>query len=161
MQPNNNLSRFSLNASPLVSFHFQVTFMSIGGGGFSLPMDMRFQKVSGFDLSISNMESKRIGGVQVRLPNFPEYSNVTLERGYVVGSNPFGAASLKAFESLEFSPFNILISLLDANSIPVASWLLRGAIPVRWSISDMDAGQSAILIETMELSYSKILPISL
>lgn len=148
-------------ASPPISFHFLVIFYGILGGTAPNALDIRFQKVTGIELSITNMENRRMVGKQVRLPNFPEFTNLVLERGYVVGASPLRKELEFTFESLEFCPRNVHVFLLDAQSLPVASWLFFDAFPVRWALSDLDANQSGVLIETMELSYSRFQSISL
>ena len=151
----------SSSASPPVAFHFLVVFYGIGGASVPNSFDIRFQKVTGIELSITNMDSKRIGGRQVRLPNFPEYTNLTLERGYIIGNSPLRKELELTFESLEFCPRNVHVILLDTQSLPIASWLFFDAFPVKWALSDLDASQSNVLIETMELSYSRFQAISL
>ena len=148
------------NIAPPVSFNFAVTFLGIWNTPVPNPIDVRFQKVTGIEMTIANMDSRRIGGKQVRLPNFPEYTNLTLERGYLIGS-PLRKELEFTFESLKFCPRNLLVIMMDFQSLPLASWLFFDAFPIKWKISDFDANQSNVLIETMELSYSRFQPLTL
>lgn len=59
----------------------------------------------------------------------------------------------------KFSPGNVLVSLLNGAGIPISSWLFMKAYPVKWRISDLDADQNQVLIETMELIYHRMQPI--
>jgi phage tail-like protein len=56
----------------------------------------------------------------------------------------------------EFSPSNVLVTLLDNTRIPIASWLFMNAYPVKWRVSDLDAMQNSVVIETMELAYQRV-----
>ncbi len=55
----------------------------------------------------------------------------------------------------KFYPGNVLVSLLDEESLPIANWLFLKAYPVKWSVSDLDATASAVVIDTMELAYTR------
>lgn len=150
-----------LNQAPLMSYNFLVVFYT--GKGISIapnPIDIRFQKVSGIGLSMNNLETKRIGGKNVRLPSFPTHDNLTLERGYAVRS-PLRIELETSFENLKIHPRDVIVMLLDTQGKPQASWLFFRAYPVKWTLSDLDASQSSIFIESMELSYTRFQSISL
>lgn len=127
------------------------------GGILPNPLDIRFQKVSGLSSMVETHEVKE-GGENLfahHLPTRVTYNDLALERGMVIGSLlnlDFNAA----MSSLEFSTSNILIMLLNQKDIPIAAWLCQNAYPVKWSISDLDANQNAVVIDTMELKYSRL-----
>ncbi|OJJ20898.1 hypothetical protein BKI52_09975 [marine bacterium AO1-C] len=150
-----------LNQPPLMSFNFLVVFYN--GKGINAapnPIDVRFQKVAGLGLSMGNLETKRIGGKNVRLPSFPTHENLTLERGYVLRS-PLRAELETSFENLQMHPRDVMVMLLDPQGVPQASWIFFKAYPVKWNLGDLDANQSSIFIETMDLSYTRFQSISL
>lgn len=149
------------NITPATSFHFLVVFHGTKGIDGLNPIDIRFQKVSGIELSVGKGERKQNGGDPVVLANYTEYPNLVLERGYSIHPSPLRDEFITAIESLKFSPQNLHIILMNNSSLPIASWLFFNAKPVKWAISDLDATQSGILIETLELSYSKFQPIQL
>ena len=38
----------------------------------------------------------------------------------------------------------------------LAAWLFMKAFPVKWSTSDLDAGQAGLVIDTLELAYGRM-----
>ncbi len=148
----------SFTKSPPVGFHFQVTFL-IGGIVPNL-LDIRFQKVSGISSEVEIEELKE-GGQNLfthRLPNGIKYGNLVLERGMVIGS-PLNVEFNVAMSTFTFFPSNVLVSLLDEGSVPISNWVFVHAYPVKWSVSDLDANNNAIVIDTMELAYEKFISI--
>ncbi len=137
-----------------VGFHFAVIFFS--GGTVPNTLDMRFKKVSGLSSEIETVTYKE-GGENLfthRLPNRVSYNNLVLERGLVVGS-PINLEFNVAMSSLRLTPGNTLVALLNDNSTPRAAWLFWKTYPVKWSVSDLDASANSVVIETMELAYSR------
>ncbi|EAY31809.1 phage tail protein [Microscilla marina] len=151
--------KLTMNGAPLQAFNFLVSFLGVGSITAPNPLDIRFQRVSGIGLN-GTMNSERIGGRQVRLPEFPTHENLTLERGYVVGS-PLRLEIEAKFADLEFQPRNVLVVLFDTKGSPMVSWLFYNAVPTRWAMGELNASQSGVFIETIELSYTRFQPISL
>jgi phage tail-like protein len=138
--------------NPPLSFRFMVQFLA--GGGIPNPLDILFQKVSGIGSTIGT-ETIVEGGANhlvQRLPTTIEYNNLVLERGLVTPS-PLSIEFNVAMSLLKFAPSNVLVILFDNTKIPIASWLFMKAYPVRWTISDLDATQNSVVIETLELTY--------
>jgi phage tail-like protein len=109
------------------------------------PIDLRFQRVSGLSASISTV-SVREGGQQLythRLPDMVSYENLLLERGFMVGS-PLNIE------------FNMAFSQLNDDALPIAGWMFVQAFPVRWSTADLDASRDEVLIDTLELAYTRM-----
>ena len=46
--------------------------------------------------------------------------------------------------------------LFDEEKMPVSGWLFIKAYPVKWSTSDLNAKESSVLIDTMELAYTRM-----
>jgi phage tail-like protein len=61
-----------------------------------------------------------------------------------------------AMSTLRFQPGNVLVMLLNAEDIPIAGWLFQNTYPVEWSVSDLDATQNAIVIDTMKLHCGRM-----
>ncbi|WP_293067895.1 MULTISPECIES: phage tail protein [unclassified Moorena] len=64
--------------------------------------------------------------------------------------------TFKAFQAISSplqAPSNVLVILLNENTVPVSSWLFKRAYPVKWTTSDLDANANAVVIDTMELAY--------
>ena len=145
----------SLTSDPPVGFYFMVTFLL--GGIAPNPLDIRVQKVSGMTSTIETTEVKE-GGENLFTHNLPDrvtYENLVLERGMVIGS-PLNLEFNAAMSFMAFSPSNVLVILLDHSNIPISSWLFQNAYPIKWSVSDLDATQNAVVIDTMELKYSRL-----
>ncbi len=139
-----------------VGYYFLVTLLF--GGLEPNPLDIRFQEVQGISAEISYEEIKE-GGENANL--FLHYvpskttqpKNLILKRGMVMGS-PIGKQIEQAMNELEIIPGSVLVSVLDEESSPHANWLFLEAFPVKWSITDLNAKNSEIIIETIEMKYS-------
>lgn len=121
------------------------------------PIDLRFQRVSGLSASISTV-TVREGGQQLythRLPDMVSYENLVLERGFMVGS-PLNIEFNVAFSLMKFAPSNVMITLLDEDAVPIAGWMFVQAFPVRWATADLDASRDEVLIDSLELAYTRM-----
>ena len=144
----------SNNQNPPAGFHFTVLFFA--GGTVPNAVDMRFKKVSGLGSDIETITYKE-GGENLythRLPNRVSYNNLILERGMVIGS-PLALEFNAAMTNYQFYPGNALVALLDDDGSPTAAWLFLKTYPVKWSVSDLAADVNGVVIETMELSYTR------
>lgn len=54
------------------------------------------------------------------------------------------------------APALVVITLLDATGNPTQQQTLVGATPKSWSVNSMDAGASAVAVETLELNFTSI-----
>ena len=139
----------------VLGFRFGVFFFA--GGLIPNPLDIRFQKVSGLRGTVKTRELNE-GGQNLYTHKLPErisYENLVLERGMVVGS-PLNIEFNVALSTFKFAPSNVLVTVLSESSIPLGAWLFIKAYPVRWSTSDLDASQNNVVIDTMELAYTRM-----
>ncbi len=60
---------------------------------------------------------------------------------------------LKAFRDREFEPADVTVILMNEKSEPLRTWKVAHAIPKKWLISDLNANENAVVIETLELTY--------
>jgi phage tail-like protein len=151
---NGTKSKPGLSNNPLVGYHFQVTFMLKGNEDNTL--DIRFQKASGISAQVGSFSVKE-GGENLfthRLPDRISYNNLTLERGLVVGS-PMSDDIDAVMNDFSFTGHHVMVSILDKESQPTMSWLFMSAYPAKWSISDLAADQNAVVIDSMELAYTR------
>ncbi|MCB9230936.1 MAG: phage tail protein [Bacteroidia bacterium] len=140
--------------TPPLSYRFGVVFFV--AGLIPNPLDIKFQKVSGLTSTISTTTVEE-GGQNLyshRLPKKVQYDNLVLERGMVIGS-PLNIEFNVAMSLLKFAPSNVLVSLLDESGLPLAAWLFFKAYPVKWSVSDLNAGENSVMVDTMELAYTR------
>ncbi len=135
---------------PPVSFHYQVFFYGIEGK----TIDTRFQSVSGLTAEIKTETYKEGGENRFEhiLPVRADYTNIVLKRGLATDSALIRWFT-DAFESMQVEPISLSISLLNEQHEPLVSWNVVHAWPKKWSVSDFNAEQSEIAIETLELHY--------
>lgn len=148
--------------NPPLSYRFGVLFF-VGGVKYYVNLiDTLFQKVSGITSTVNTMTIEE-GGQNLysqKVPQKIQHDNLVLERGIVTPS-PLSIEFNIAMSRFAFRPSTVLVNLLDNTRIPIASWLFINAYPVKWSISDLDANQNTVVIETMELAYQRVQSIRL
>jgi phage tail-like protein len=135
---------------PHPGFHFSVIFELFP----QFPNDIRFQEVSGLTVT-TQFEDWAEGGENRfvhKLPTRLQYSDLVLKRGKFLGSGVLQWAR-QAVENFEFSPTNVMISLLTSDHIPLYNWYVVGAVPQQLEISGIDAMQNGIVVETLTLKY--------
>jgi len=134
---------------PPVGFHFKVEFLGIGNGN-----DSRFQSVGGLTVEYDT-ETFKEGGenrFEHKLPVRTKYPDLSLKRGMLVDSLVIDWC-LAAFQNQVFLPVDINVSLLNEQHMPLKVWNVKNAWPRKWSVSDLNAQDNALVIETLELTY--------
>ena len=137
--------------APPVGFHFLVVFELFP----QTPQDFRFQEVSGLDVEVE-MEPIKEGGQNRfthQLPVRNRYSDITLKRGLFIGSG-ITLWCKNAIEDFLFVPTNVLISLLTPEHIPLQSWHVVNAIPKKIQVSNFNAQENSVVVESLVLSYN-------
>jgi phage tail-like protein len=140
---------------PALGFRFAVVFFA--GGVVPNPIDVRFQRVSGIGATIDTTTIVE-GGQNLyshRVPTRVSYGNLVLERGLVVAS-PLNLEFNAAMSLFKFAPSNVIVTLLSEHRAPLAAWLFLKAYPVRWATADLDASTESLVIDTMELTYTRM-----
>jgi phage tail-like protein len=135
---------------PYVGFHFLVVFEIFP----QLPNDTRFQEVTGLTVDV-NLDTYNEGGENRfvhRLPGRTKYADLVLKRGMTLVSG-VTAWLIDAIENFNYQPTNMIISLLNEDHLPVSSWYIVNAIPIRYEISGLNAEQNQIVIESLTLRY--------
>ncbi len=89
-----------------------------------------------------------------KLPGRVSYGNVVLRRGIDGGLSLW--EWFKETRDGNLSRRDVLITLLDEARNPVQQWRLRGAWPVKYDPSDLNAKGNEIAIETLELAVESI-----
>lgn len=134
---------------PPLGFYYKVEFSFCKNKN-----DVRFQTVSGLSVEY-DMEEYAEGGENRfvhKLPVRTKYTDMVLKRGMLVDSEVI-AWFIKAFRDREFEPADVNVILMNEKSEPLRVWKVAHAIPKKWDISDLNAGESSVVIETLELSY--------
>jgi len=134
---------------PPWAFYFKVEF-----GISQNADDVRFQSVSGLSVEYE-YEMFREGGenrFEHKLPGRTSYSNVTFKRGMLTNSE-VTRWLFAAFRNREFTPSDVTVILMNEKGEPLRTWKIAHAIPKNWMVSDLNANDNAIMIETLELTY--------
>ncbi len=135
---------------PPWGFYFQVLFNEVS----KEKNDIRFQSVSGLSVEY-DYESFREGGenrFEHKLPVRTKYADLVLKRGMLTDS---GVTKwfLDAFNNRIFKPSSITVNLMNEKHESLRVWNVVNAIPKKWLVSDFNANENSIVVETMELSY--------
>ena len=59
-----------------------------------------------------------------------------------------------AVESFKFSPIDLTVKLLNDKHLPLVTWNVVNAYPVKWNVDELNAEENKIAIETIELAYN-------
>jgi phage tail-like protein len=135
---------------PFTGFHFLVSFEIFP----QLPNDFRFQEVTGLTVDV-DVDTYTEGGENRfvhRLPSRTRYNDLVLKRGMTLVSG-ITAWCIDAVQNFNYQPTNLVVSLLDEQHLPVSSWYVVNAIPIKYDISGLNAEQNEIVIESITLSY--------
>ena len=134
---------------PPWSFYYEVKF-SISKN----ENDARFQTVSGLSVEY-DYESFKEGGenrFEHKLPVRTKYSDLVLKRGLLTDSEVIRWC-FAAFRERQFQPTDVSVLLLNESGQPLRTWNVVHAIPKKWLITDLNANENSIVIETLELTY--------
>ncbi len=135
---------------PQPGFHFSVVFELFP----QFPNDIQFQEVSGLTVS-TEFEPWLEGGenrFSHQLPKKLQYGDLVLKRGKFLGSGVLHWAR-QAIEGFEYKPTNLMISLLNDKHLPLYNWYVVNAIPKSLQISNFNAMNNEIVVETLTLNY--------
>ncbi|MBI5917356.1 MAG: phage tail protein [Bacteroidetes bacterium] len=117
--------------------------------------DVSFQSVSGLSVEYE-FETYKEGGenrFEHKLPVRTKYSDLVLKRGFVFAGSHLYQWCQRAFRDRDFQPANVIVSLLNEAFVPLKTWTVVHAVPKKWSLSDFNASENAVVVETLELSY--------
>lgn len=153
---------------PPVSFFFEVIFLGQSPDGTVLAQEVvetRFQSVTGLSVDMQTETLKEGGENRFEhiLPIRTKYDPLVLKRGMVKDSKLVDWFK-EALLNFEIQPMDLLVHLLHVKrsdpqqspegTEPLMSWKVINAWPKKWSVSEFNAEQSAIAIETLEMNYS-------
>jgi phage tail-like protein len=90
-----------------------------------------------------------------KLPGQLKYKNIVLKRGIKKGDNEF-YNWLNTISHNTIERRDLMISLLNEEHLPVVTWKLRDAFPVKIEWSDLDSNANEPAIESIEVAYEKM-----
>jgi len=140
-------------------FHFKVSFINFE----KVDIEARFSEVSGLQMEMET-EEIRGGGENhyvYRLPKGAKNTNLTLKRALHADYSHIVKWAENAIHNFEFRLYDVEVSLLNPKGEPLKTWSFIGAYPVKIQISDLNANNNSLVIESLELAYKYSRPVSL
>jgi phage tail-like protein len=136
------------NYYPPLGYYFIVEFTRFNG-------EYQFQSVSGLSVDLETEEISEGGENRYKhkLPVKTKFPNLVLKRGLAVDSELLDWCK-DAVENFDITPTDLTVQLLNEKHEPLMTWNVVHAYPVKWSITDFNAEESKIVVETIELAYS-------
>lgn len=138
------------NYYPPVGFHFKVDVQDLKVNAD----DVCFTEVSGLSVEMGTEEIAE-GGENRFIQKYPtrnKYPELVLKRGLLVKSEILDWI-LKCLEDYQIEPKDIFIKLLNEKHQPLLTWNVVKAYPTKWSVSDLNASNNAVVIESLQLFY--------
>ncbi|HMY84541.1 MAG TPA: phage tail protein [Saprospiraceae bacterium] len=147
-----------------LSFQFSVT---IDGETLS------FSEASGLHSEMV-VEELRVGGRNDRVYSLPvrvKNTNLVLKRAFNTNIKPSNKVERNKplytdwinkvlYEdgnlNVRLELKNIVVKLLDPKGNELMSWEIEGAYPVKWSISNLNATENNVAVETIEFAYQSV-----
>lgn len=87
------------------------------------------------------------------IPTRSKYNDLVLKRGVLQDSGVIKWCR-KAIEKFEFQPVTVLVHLMNDKHEPLIEWRLFHVWPKKWAVAELNAEQSSVLVETIELNYN-------
>jgi phage tail-like protein len=140
---------------PPVGFHFRVEVLDLAPHK-TIENDSRFTEVSGLSVEMATEEVAE-GGENRFIQKYPtrtKYSELVLKRGLLTNSEVLKWIR-DCIEDYNIQPKNVNVQLLNENHEPLVTWHLSKAYPTKWSVSDLNASNNAVVIETLQLFYQR------
>jgi phage tail-like protein len=134
-------------SDPFRTFRFRVEFDQVQHGGFS--------RVKGI-VRETKFESYREGGLndhEHKLSSTTVYGNLTLERGLI---DPFLWDWHQDVIDARVRRRTLTLVLQDEAGADQFRWVIEGAYPVKWAVSDFEAASTTLLVESVELVHHGI-----
>jgi phage tail-like protein len=138
------------NYYPPTGFHFKVEVLGLP----PKDNDARFTEVSGLSVEMGTEEIAE-GGENRFLQKFPtrtKYPELTLKRGLLANSEIVTWVR-KCIEDYQIEPKNIDVKLLNEEHQPLLTWHVVNAYPTKWAVSDLNATNNAVVIESLQFFY--------
>jgi phage tail-like protein len=154
----------SPRTDPLGVFNFYLTLIdssNVVGTLISAALNYAvagFTECSGLDVTLEVMEYKE-GGVNDYVRKFPtraSHGNVTLKRGVALLDDDLWTWH-QGFVLGAGTRRDGLIVLLDESRAPAKVWKFKRGIPMKWVGPSLNATQSGVAIESLEIAHEGLL----
>jgi phage tail-like protein len=155
---------------PLLGYNFQVALLDskdndgVGLGTVALSTAglrtmAAFSEVSGLEMTME-VEEYASGGVNDHMLKFPgriKWSNLVLRRGLLAKRDPIDGSDLWTWHQGYLDGRGVrkdgLIILCDEQGKPRLTWSWRRGLPLKWTGPQLNAGQSQVAIEAVEIAH--------
>ena len=115
---------------------------------------MRFSKVSGLQREFKTLTYRHglsfLEGERISRYRIDEFISLTLEQGTVIGSVDL----LEWFERKALEPMEV--SLCDETGLPVVTWRIAKALPLKLTTSTFDASTNEVCVDSLEVQAAGI-----
>jgi phage tail-like protein len=144
---------------PLHVFRFKVEFhqstIGVGGGGGPVPLGQgAFSECTGLEATMEPKVIKEggrnVGSAQRAGP--VSFGTVVLKRGMTSGYDLWDAFSAVAQGGYAIR-LDVTITLLDGEGLPVTSFALDKALPVKLKMADLSARATEVGVEELHLAH--------
>ncbi|MBR4668040.1 MAG: phage tail protein [Butyrivibrio sp.] len=151
------------SAYPLTKMNFLVTVDGVAGTA-------AFSEVTGVEATVDVIEFRQGNAgslAPVKLPGLVKHGNVTLKMGYII-SSAFKTWVMECVSETrgQIPRQNVTIELIDINSGSpntlvttsqgARQWTLSNAWVTKYTAPDLDAKNSDVAIETVEIAYEEL-----
>nr|DAH42142.1 MAG TPA: major tail protein [Bacteriophage sp.] len=152
-------------AYPLTKMNFYVHIDGVEGANAA------FSEVTGIEASVDVIEFRQGNAnslAPVKIPGLVKHGNVTLKMGYTL-DNGFKTWLRECVSEVRgpMPRYNVQIEMIDINSGAPQSkvnnltggvrvWMLTNAWVAKYNAPDLNALQSEVAIETLELAYEEL-----
>lgn len=135
---------------PPVGFHFKVEVSGLSSNAD----DVRFTEVSGLSMEIGTEEVPEGGENRFtqKYPTKVKYPELVLKRG-LLSSSEILTWIEDCVENLEIEPKDLFVKLLNEEHEPLLTWHIVKAYPTKWAVTDLNASNNAVVIESLQLAY--------
>ena len=155
---------------PLRGFNFQVSLLdskdsdgigltTIAFSTAGLSNVAAFSEVSGLEMSME-VEEHAVGGINDAVLKFPgriKWANLVMKRGVLARRDPLDNSDLWTWYQGYLDGNGVrkdgIIVLMDEEHKPKVTWSFRRGLPLRWSGPAMNAAQSQVAIESIEIAH--------
>jgi phage tail-like protein len=154
----------ALRIDPVLNFNFVIKLIdsssslalgSIASGVLNA-LSGGFSECSGLEMSL-DVEEYREGGRNSEVLQFPtriRWSKMTLKRGIAVSTDLWDWHY--SFVEGKGKRRDGLVILLNNLHVPNNIWYFRRGLPVRYTVSPMNATQSSVAVESLEIAHEGI-----
>jgi phage tail-like protein len=149
-----------IRIDPLGGFNFYVTLIdnsSIAGTLITASIDFTtagFSECSGLDATVEIMDYRE-GGVNDYVHRFAtraSYSNLTLKHGLISLDDDLWSWHYDWVQGVGTRKDG-LVFLLDDSQTPAKVWRFKSGIPTKWVGPALNASQSTVAVESLEIAH--------